>query len=188
MHTSTNASGHTPRVASGTLDPTAAQSLLSMSVSGQTFAVPISEVREILEVSKLTPVPRTPEFVCGMMNLRGSVVPVIDLSVRLGGVSTTLSPRSCIVITQAQDLLPSTAQDNRRATNLVVGMLVDSVHEVFDIPAGALESVPALGTTVEARYLAAMTRAHGQVFGVLALDRVLAPAELGAMIAAHQVH
>jgi len=187
MHTQTT-TGQTSRAEPSLLDPTAAQSLLSMSVSGQPFAVPISEVREILEVSKLTPVPRTPDFVCGMMNLRGSVVPVIDLSVRLGGTRTTLGQRTCIVITQAQDLLPSNAQAHSRAPQLVVGMLVDSVHEVFDIAADALESVPALGTSVEARYLAAMTRAHGQVFGVLALDRVLAPSELGAMIAAHQVH
>ncbi|MCU0967876.1 MAG: chemotaxis protein CheW [Rubrivivax sp.] len=158
-------------------------SLLRMSVGGEPLAVPIAEVREILELARLTPVPRTPGFVCGVMNLRGAVVPVLDLSARLGGPPATRGRRSCIVVAEAR-----AEDDAQAAPRAVVGLLVDAVSEVFDVAEPALEAVPALGTRVEPRFLSGMARAHGQVLGVLRLQAVLAASELGALIAAHQGH
>ena len=176
------------------------QSLLRMSVGGEVVAVPISEVREILQVGRMTTMPRTPAFVCGVMNLRGAVVPVIDLAARLGGAATAVGRRSCIVVVDGNDLRSAlqAGQDDHddeddehgpaHGKPMVVGLLVDGVYEVFDIPAAEIEPVPVLGTQVAGRFLDGMARARGQVLGVLALARVLAPAELGALISAHQPH
>jgi purine-binding chemotaxis protein CheW len=173
------------------------QSLLRMSVGGEVVAVPISQVREILQVGRMTTMPRTPAFVCGVMNLRGAVVPVIDLAARLGGAATVVGRRSCIVVVDGNDLRSAlqaghsdddSDDEHGHGKPMVVGLLVDGVYEVFDIPAAEIEPVPVLGTQVEGRFLDGMARARGQVLGVLALARVLSPTELGALISAHQPH
>jgi purine-binding chemotaxis protein CheW len=164
-------------------------SLLRMNVGSDVLAVPISEVREILQVTRLTPLPRTPVFVRGVMNLRGSVVPVIDLASRLGRDATRIGRRSCIVVVESA-LDGEGDGDDAESEHLpfVVGLLVDAVFEVFDRLGHEIEPVPALGTRIPAECLLGMTRAGGEVIGVLALHRVLNVAELAAAIAAHEVH
>lgn len=173
-------------------------SLLRMDVGGQDLAVPIDDVREILEVGRLTALPRTPDFVRGVMNLRGAVVPVIDLAARVGQPAITIGRRSCVVVVEAEppapaDDAPPTSADAIDAPaadsgTLVVGLLVDAVFEVFDTPASGIEPVPALGTRIAPAFLRGMTRNRGEVIGVLALDRVLAQQELSALIAQHLPH
>ena len=169
-----------------------------MAVGPESMAVPIDDVREILEVGRLTALPRTPEFVRGVMYLRGAVVPVIDLAARLGQAPIQLSRRSCVVVVEAghpadgnpadgQSDADDEAADANSAT-MVVGLLVDAVYEVFDVAASSIEPVPALGTRIEASFLRGMTRAHGEVIGVLALERVLAQRELSALITNHLQH
>lgn len=190
-----------PRRAAATPDDDLGCSLLRMAVGREAMAVPIDDVREILEVGRLTALPRTPEFVRGVMNLRGAVVPVIDLAARLGQPAITIGRRSCVVVVEAglsadadaethdgaDDHAP-TEVDHHAGGPLVVGLLVDAVFEVFDTPAGAMEAVPPLGTSVDASFLRGMARARGEVIGVLALDRVLAQHELTGLIAEHRAH
>ncbi|MBL8327465.1 MAG: chemotaxis protein CheW [Rubrivivax sp.] len=171
--------------------PDGAQSLLRMAVGPEVLAVPIEHVREILEVSRLTPLPRTPPFVRGVMNLRGAVVPVIDLSARLGLPPTTLGRRSCIVVVEAPHAgtLDEAAETLEEVSgSLVVGLLVDAVFEVFDTSTARIEPVPALGTRIAAEMLAGMARARGEVIGLLALSRVLSQTDLTEMIARHSAH
>lgn len=168
-----------------------AQSLLRMAVRSETLAVAIDHVREILEVTRLTPLPRTPDFVRGVMNLRGSVVPVIDLSSRLGLGPTVLGRRSCIVVVESPQTAPAESdddEDNMIGDTLVVGLLVDAVYEVFDTAAARIEAVPQLGTRIPADMLAGMARARGEVIGLLALAKVLSGAELSELIARHNAH
>ena len=175
--------------------PDTQRSLLRMAVGPESMAVPIDDVRELLEVGRLTALPRTPEFVRGVMNLRGAVVPVIDLAARLGQAPIQLSRRSCVVVVEAgnpADCNPADGQSDAddeaadaNSANLVVGLLVDAVYEVFDVAASSIEPVPALGTRIDASFLRGMTRAHGEVIGLLALERVLAQRELSALIANH---
>ena len=167
--------------------------LLRMAVGGDDLAVPINDVREILEVGRLTALPRTPDFVRGVMNLRGAVVPVIDLAARVGQPAITIGRRSCVVVVEAApppeaDEADGGDHSGPEPTTLVVGLLVDAVYEVFDAPASGIEPAPALGTHIDSSFLRGMTRAHGEVIGVLALDRVLAQHELGALIAQHLPH
>lgn len=157
-------------------------SMLRMAVGAEAVAVAIDDVREILEVGRLTALPRTPDFVRGVMNLRGAVVPVIDLVARLGQPPAQIGRRSCVVVVEAGPPADD-GTDNDPGETLVVGLLVDAVYEVFDAPPGGFEPVPPLGTQIDAGYLMGMSRVRGEVIGVLALDRVLAQQELSALIA-----
>jgi purine-binding chemotaxis protein CheW len=165
-------------------------SLLRMAVGDDAVAVSIEDVREILEVGRLTALPRTPDFVRGVMNLRGAVVPVIDLVARLGHPPAQIGRRSCVVVVETStpvdadegDAGTDGARDQHHGETLVVGLLVDAVYEVFDCPPGGFEPVPALGTRINASYLMGMSRVRGDVIGVLALERVLAQRELSALI------
>ncbi|MCZ8111528.1 MAG: chemotaxis protein CheW [Betaproteobacteria bacterium] len=172
-------------------DSDAPLSLLRMSVGDEALAVSIDDVREILQVARLTPLPRTPDFVRGVMNLRGAVVPVIDLSARLGGPATVTGRRSCIVVVDATDAVPANAAGNDPdgpGQPFTVGLLVDAVYEVFDRAAHEVESAPALGTRVAPGFLRGITRSGGQLIGVLALQHVLAADELSNAIAAWRTH
>jgi purine-binding chemotaxis protein CheW len=159
-----------------------------MIVGDEAVAVAIDEVREILEVGRLTVLPRTPDFVRGVMNLRGAVVPVIDLMARLGHAPAQIGRRSCVVVVESSQTMTSEPQGDGSGEAdayvecLVVGLLVDAVYEVFEAPPGDFEPVPPLGTPIDACYLQGMSRVRNEVIGVLALDRVLAQKELTALI------
>jgi purine-binding chemotaxis protein CheW len=160
-------------------------SMLRMAVGNDHLAVPIELVREILQVTRLTPLPRTPAFVRGVMNLRGSVVPIIDLASRLGCAATEVGRRSCIVVVEST---PVSDDEDDGEASLVIGLLVDAVFEVFDRHGHEIEAVPALGTRIAAECLQGMTRADGRVIGVLALGKVLDAQALAACIAAYTPH
>ncbi len=167
-------------------------SLLRMAVGGEILAVPIDDVREILQVARLTPLPRTPAFVRGVMNLRGAVVPVIDLAARLGGPATVTGRRSCIVVVDCRDAESAEsgdgAADEGGSAGLTLGLLVDAVYEVFDRGTHEVEPAPPLGTRIDAGFLRGMTRSGGELIGVLSLPHVLAARELVQAIARWQPH
>ena len=156
-------------------DGTAVRQHLRLALRADSHAVTIDEVREILEVGRITPLPCTPDFVRGVLNLRGAVVPIIDLAARFGRGVSTIARRSCIVVVDVKG-----GDGDRRHT---VGLLVDAVFEVFDVPDGALEPVPPLGTAIPAEFLTGIARAQGQVVPVLDLFAALAPDTLAELIA-----
>jgi purine-binding chemotaxis protein CheW len=155
---------------------------LRLGVGGEMFATTIDAVREILEVGRLTMLPQTPAFVRGVINLRGAVVPVIDLGARFGQAAAQIGRRSCIVVVEVHGAADDAAQGDP-ATRQVIGMLVDAVYEVFESSVGELEPVPPMGTSVPGEYLQAMARVRGAVCAVLDLDRLLAPTTLAELIA-----
>lgn len=160
-------------------------SLLRMSVGDQPLAVPIDRVREILQVMRMTPLPRTPAFVRGVMNLRGSVVPVIDLAARLGLPPTEIGRRACIVVVHIED---DPESETASPAGTAMGLLVDAVFEVFDHASGDIEPAPLMGTDIAPEHLLGITRAGGRLIGVLNLDRALAASDLVAAIAGFQPH
>lgn len=159
-------------------DSTAVLQLLRLSSAGEPLAVPIDAVREILEVGRLTPMPRTPDFVRGVMNLRGSVVPVIDLRARFGLGVTELGRRSAIVVVETQAAEPR--------DRLIAGLLVDALYEVLQVEERSIEAVPSLGVPVPAAFLAGIVRLREHHTALLALDILLAPDKLAQLIEAHQ--
>jgi purine-binding chemotaxis protein CheW len=142
------------------------------------FAVAIDAVREILQVGAMTALPLMPAMVRGVMNLRGAVVPVIDLAARLGLSVASIGPRSCIVIVQITD-----PQDDKAQT---VGVLVDAVYEVFEM--NSLEACPAFGTPIDPEFIAGMARYDGGVLAVLEFDRALAQDDLAQLVSGHKDH
>lgn len=145
----------------------AAAQHLTLTVGGELYAVSLAAVLEILQVGAMTPLPMTPAFVRGVMNLRGSVVPVLDLNARFGGARVALNRRSCIVIVQVER-----EHDDAPAVQ-PMGLLVDAVQEVLTIPADALEAVPPIGNRIAPDLLAGIAKVHGALCPVLALGRVL---------------
>jgi purine-binding chemotaxis protein CheW len=129
------------------------------------------------------------------MNLRGAVVPVVDLSARLGRTPTVIGRRSCIVVVDCHADATETEGRGEHAEHgeatdgpqsWVMGLLVDAVFEVFDRNADEIEVAPSLGTRIAPEYLRGMTRADGELVGVLALPRLLSARELAAGIAGFQ--
>jgi purine-binding chemotaxis protein CheW len=151
---------------------------LRFALGTGSYAVAIDAVREILQVETMTAVPLMPSFMRGVMNLRGSVVPVIDLSARLELPGSSFGRRSCVVIVDIDD-------PEGEASN-TMGMMVDAVYEVFET--AMLEPAPAFGTPIAHGFISGMARIDKQVLAVLNLDRVLAQSELSQLVASHVGH
>ena len=128
----------------------------------------------------MTPLPLTPDFVRGVMNLRGAVVPVIDIKARFGYSPAVIGRRSSVVIVET---------DHRDQDGpLVVGVLVDGVSEVLEIAFQDIEPVPSLGTRIPREFLQGMAKAKGTILSILDADRILERDVLASLIAAHSPH
>src|SRR5262245_34079345 len=137
---------------------------LSFVLAGEEYAVDILRVKEIIEYDDLTRVPGMPPAVRGMINLRGRVVPVVDLALRFGLASSTITPRSCIVMLEI---------GSGEAAN-VMGIITDAVSEVLDLTAEQIQPPPTFGTSVDAQYLDGMAESTRKKFVMLlSADRAL---------------
>ena len=144
---------------------------LTFALGGEMFAVGILNVKEIIEYGHLTEIPMMPAFIRGVINLRGSVVPVIDLSARFGGKVTEVSRRTCIVIVEVTD------EDLRHD----IGIMVDAVSEVLDINAGEIEPPPRFGSNVNTEFILGMAKARGMVKILLDIDQILTGQEMAGL-------
>ncbi|MEY4763645.1 MAG: hypothetical protein RI907_318 [Pseudomonadota bacterium] len=158
-------------------DLVAGRQVLCLAVGQETYGIGIDMVREILEVGRLTPLPLTPSFVRGVMNLRGAVVPVIDIRARFGEPPAEMGRRSAIVIVE-------TCHHDQEGT-LVVGTLVDGVSEVLDVPFQDIEPVPPLGTRIPREFIQGMAKVKGALLSILDMDRVLDREALASLIGGH---
>lgn len=147
------------------------QQYLTFVLSGETFAIPILGVKEIIEYEHVTNVPLMPAFIRGVINLRGSVVPVVDLAVRFGRNSAATSKRTCIVILEA----------HKNADGQDIGVVVDQVNAVLDILPSDIEPPPAFGTRIRADYIRGMAKIRERFVIVLDVDRVLSIDELAEL-------
>jgi purine-binding chemotaxis protein CheW len=148
------------------------QQYLTFLLSGEMFAIAILNIKEIIEYGSLTEVPMVPSFIRGVINLRGSVVPVVDLSVRFGRNKTEISRRTCIVIIEVQSSDES-KQD--------VGVMVDSVSEVLEIPRSEIEPPPAFGAKIRVDFIHGMGKVAGKFVIILDADKVLSVDELSML-------
>jgi purine-binding chemotaxis protein CheW len=146
---------------------TKAPQYLSFTIAGTDYGLPILTVKEILQFEETTRVPGTPASVRGVINVRGQVVPVIDLSVKFGRGDTVATKRTCILVVEA-------AVGGER---LVVGVLADAVNEVLDLPASEIEEAPSFGTNVKIDYLTGMGKVGKQFVLLLDAERVLSASE-----------
>jgi purine-binding chemotaxis protein CheW len=158
------------------------QQLLRFAVGAQGYAILIDDVRELIEVPPMTSLPLIPDFVRGVINLRGAVVPIIDLSARLGKPPIRLSRRSCVIVVDVR------GRDGASCAPQKIGMLVDAVHEVIDVDIDHIETPPALGTRVSADLLSGMVRVRQNIVEILNLAKILDLELLADLIGSHALH
>ena len=141
---------------------------LIFHLGGEEFGARILKVREIIGLQDITVVPRTPSYVKGVINLRGKVIPVIDLRLKFGMPEADYTQRTCIIVVHAQ------VEDN----TVLTGVVVDGVSEVLSIAAADIEDTPDFGGQAQAAYLLGMAKIKGKVKILLDIDQVLASREL----------
>ncbi|WP_017905093.1 chemotaxis protein CheW [Pseudomonas asplenii] len=145
---------------------------LTFILGGEMFALGILGIKEIIEYGSLTVVPMMPAFVRGVINLRGAVVPVVDLSARFGRATSTITRRSCVIIIEARSE-EGEPQD--------IGLLVDTVSAVQEIPADQIEPPPNFGARIRADFISGMAKVDGKFVIVLAVDKVLSIDEMSSL-------
>ena len=138
---------------------------LTVVLENEAYGLNVLKIREIIRLQKITPVPQMPEFVKGVINLRGRVIPIVDLRVKFG-LKAEVTERTCIVVVQVKVSADQTVQ---------MGLIVDSVEEVANLVAADIEPTPEFGAKLDTTYLLGMAKVKGQVKTLLDLDRVVAP-------------
>lgn len=144
---------------------------LTFIVGGEMFAIQIVGIKEIIEYGSLTTVPMMPGFIRGVINLRGAVVPVVDLAARFGRASSPVTRRSCVVIMEIGG--DDGAQD--------IGLVVDSVSEVIEIPREGIEPPPQFGARVRPEFIAGIGKVGGRFVVLLDATRVLSVDEMALL-------
>lgn len=150
------------------------QQYLTFMLGGETYAMGILAIKEIIEYGNLTEVPRMPQFIRGVINLRGAVVPVIDLSSRFGKQATQVTRRTCIVIIEV-----ATGNETQD-----VGVMVDAVNAVLEIPPQEIEAPPSFGANIRADFISGMGKVNGKFVIILNIQHVLSVDEMGALASA----
>ena len=144
---------------------------LTVVLDNEAYGIAVLKVREIIRLQKITPVPQMPGFVKGVINLRGRVIPIVDLRVKFG-LQAEFAERTCIVVVQVKpsnDLL------------VQMGLIVDSVEEVVTLNASDIEPTPDFGARIDTSYLLGMAKVKGAVKTLLDIDRVVAPETVQAL-------
>lgn len=149
---------------------------LTFALGDEVFAMDITTVREIIQHCAMTTVPLMPRFVRGVINLRGAVVPVVDLQARFGRPAAQIGKKTCIVIFDA----------TRNGERAELGLLVDAVSEVIEISAEQIEPPPNFGTTVRRDFIRGMGKVAKRFVIILEPDKALDVEEMAALCAAEQ--
>ena len=144
---------------------------LTFSLADEEYGIGILKVKEIIGMMPITTVPRTPEFVKGVINLRGKVIPVIDLRLKFSMEKIDYTERTCIIVVNLKS----------RAADILIGIVVDSVSEVLNIKAEDIEDTPTFGTSLDTSYILGMAKMEGGVKILLDIDRVLSAEEVAAL-------
>lgn len=141
---------------------------LIFQLAREEFGIRVLKVREIMGLQEITAVPQTPLYIKGVINLRGKVVPVIDLRLKFGLEAAEYTQRTCIIVTQLQT----------ESGTVLMGVVVDGVSEVLSLSGAEIEDTPDFGEEIARKYLLGMAKVKGKVKILLDLDRVLAAQEL----------
>ena len=141
---------------------------LTLSLAGEEYGIEILKIKEIIGMMPVTTVPLTPPFVKGVINLRGKVIPVLNLRLKFGMEEVAFSERTCIIVVETK----------RQGGSVLIGVVVDSVSEVLNIKANDIEETPAFGAQMDTNYILGMAKTSGGVKILLNIDRVLTEQEV----------
>ncbi len=144
---------------------------LTFNMNNEEYGIGILKIKEIIGMMPITTVPQTPEFVKGVINLRGKVIPVIDLRLRFGIDAIDYTERTCIIVVEIEGT----------AGTIQIGIVVDSVSEVLNIKGEDVAETPTFGTKLNTDYILGMAKMEGSVKILLDIDKVLSAAEIAAL-------
>ncbi len=144
---------------------------LTFQLGEEVFALDVSHVREILEFTTVTKVPRTPDYMRGVINLRGSVVPVLDMRLKFGLTEIEKTVNTCIIVVEV----------SCEGETTVIGALVDSVQEVFELEHDQIEPAPKIGTQLRTGFVKGMGKKDDRFVIILDIDKVFSSEELAGV-------
>jgi purine-binding chemotaxis protein CheW len=144
---------------------------LTFDLAEEEYGLEILRVREIIGMMAITPVPRTPDFVLGVINLRGKVIPVIDLRLKFGLPYKDPDDRTCVIVVEVMS----------EGQTVQMGIVVDRVNEVVDVKANEVEPTPSFGVNLDTTFILGMAKVQGKVKILLDIDRVLTTSEMAAL-------
>jgi len=144
---------------------------LTFTLAAEEYGIGILKIKEIIGMLPITSVPQTPEFVKGVINLRGKVIPVMDLRLRFGLTSIDYTERTCIIVVEIAGT----------SGTILVGIVVDAVSEVLNIKGGDIEKTPTFGAKLNTDYILGMAKMEGGVKILLDIDEVLSSDELSLL-------
>lgn len=146
---------------------------LTFHLGEELFALPIEHIREIIEYSNITSIPLMPDFLRGVINLRGAVVPVLDLSVRFGRPSTPVGKRTCVIMLEV---------NNPDSELQLLGILVDAVNAVMDIDVEQIEPRPSFGASLRTDFIEGILKSDGEMVVILDVRQVVSLDELAKLV------
>lgn len=144
---------------------------LTFTLERELFALDIGSVREVLELVNITRVPRTPDYIRGVINLRGRAVPVVDLKLKFGMGATERTVNTCIIIVEV----------SLDGESTVLGALADSVQEVYEMESAQIEPTPRMGTPIKADFIRGMGKSGEQFIIILDINKVFTSLELAGL-------
>jgi len=144
---------------------------LTFTLANEEYGIGILKIREIIGMMPITSVPRTPEFVKGVINLRGKVIPIMDLRLRFNMEAIDYTDRTCIIVVEIEN----------QAGTIQIGSVVDSVSEVLNVGGNDIEETPSFGTKLDTGYILGMAKMEGGVKILLDIDEVLNDEEIAAL-------
>lgn len=154
------------------MEESAPNQYLTFTLADEHYAVPVSKVREVLEYTRITRLPRTADFMKGLINLRGVGVPVIDLRLKFGMEATSVAKDTAIVVLDVHG----------SAGNVVVGALADAVHEVVEMNADQIEPAPRFGTKMATEFIHGVGTRDGRFIIILDIDRIFNSDEVALIL------
>ncbi len=157
--------------AAGALAERIAGKYLTFDLADEEYGLEILRVREIIGMMEITPVPRTPDFVLGVINLRGKVIPVADLRLKFGLPYKEPDDRTCVIVVEVQS----------EGETVQMGIVVDRVNEVVDVKASEVEPTPSFGVALDTAFILGMAKVGNKVKILLDIDKVLTASEVAAM-------
>ena len=144
---------------------------LTFTLAGEEYGIGILKVKEIIGLMPITPVPKAPHFVKGVINLRGKVIPIMDLRLKFGMEPLDYDERTCIIVVEVSS----------EQSTVTMGLIVDAVSEVLNIKSEDIQQTPSFGTEINTSYILGMAKMDGKVKILLDIDKVLSLEELHEM-------
>ncbi|MFO7930365.1 MAG: chemotaxis protein CheW [Thermodesulfobacteriota bacterium] len=144
---------------------------LTFILGDEGYGLEILKVQEIIGMQEITKIPRTPDYVKGVINLRGKVIPIIDLRSKFAMPEQELTRKTCIIVVQVE----------RAGNSLIIGIIVDEVSEVLNIAGDQIEAAPTLGSRVDTHFILGMAKTDSAVKILLDIDKVLSAEEMDAL-------